>query len=119
MDKTTNLFIRACKSDSQNTLRRLRRLFNMFYLRQEDVNRIDQELLHIMSGIIDDHCPLTMRRYLIDLQQQKSYYMFSEEELPSEAYFTLQVLINRIRFTNVDEFVGYVKPIKWRRKYSC
>ncbi len=114
MDTTTNLFIRACKSEQPH--KQLQKLFNRFYMPTEDTQRIDVELCHILGNVVDEYCPMGVVKFMSMVAKQESYYLISQEVPPHSYYTSLLVLMYRIRFTEVGKFKGFVKPLKWRLK---
>lgn len=113
MEKSTNLFIRACKSN--NAAERLTKLYNMFYLHTDDENVIQTELVHILSTIVDKHCPMTVVEFLRGVSEQESYYRLTQEVLPDKNYLNLLVLISKIRRTNVKAIEGFITPCRFRQ----
>lgn len=114
MDTTTNLFIRACKSENHH--KQLQKLFNRFYMPTEDTQRIDIELCHILGNIIDEHCPMGVVKFMSMISEQERYYRIAQEVPPHKHYTTLLALMYRIRYTEVYKFKGFIKTLKWRLK---
>jgi len=112
MDTSTNLFIRACKAEHPH--KRLQKLFNRIYMSTEDTQRIDIELGHILGNIVDEHCPMGVVKFMSLIEEQESNYKIAQEVPPHRHYTTFLALMYRIRFTGVDKFKGFIKPLKWR-----
>ncbi len=114
MDTSTNLFIRACKSEHPH--KRLQKLFNRFYIPTEDIQRIDIELCHILGNIVDEHYPMGVVKFMSLIEEQERHYKIAQEVPPHRYYTTFLALMYRIRFTEVVKFKGFIKPLKWRLK---
>jgi hypothetical protein len=100
MDKNTQLFIRACKSESCHF--RLKRLYSKRYFGgsiSEGQKR--NALILILSDIVDTHCTMKVSEFLRQKEFQRGLCSHISDNTA-----TLNTLISKIRFSAVYEFEG-------------
>ena len=105
MDKTTQLFIRACKA--KNHYKRLKKLHRMFYLVID--KNVDIHLINILAKIVDTYIKPSVIETLDGIDYKT---MFTDER----NYHTrcLDFLTAQIRFSKVDNFPGLTSPKMFR-----
>jgi len=106
MDNTTQLFIRACKSNNPEL--HVRAVYKRFYVNGNDHNTVRNALINILGDICDKHIQTNIRDLMMDLQPGGRY---GGPKLP---YLDqcLSVLVSIIQTTKVDQFKGLTTPAK-------
>lgn len=110
MDKTTQLFVRACKAD--NTGKRIRSVYRRFYLNS---HQVDVHLVHILCKICIDLNILKPMQLLTELSPENDWKYAGLNWHQR----TINVLAGLIRFTNRDQLPGLTAPIYFRRKEAA
>ena len=115
MDKIEMLFVRACKSI--NPQQRMKSVYKKFYL-GSDIE-FERNINMILADIIDEYFPMKIEDYIRSLSEKKwldeSYNPKPKTPIDDWEY-TLDVLINHIRFIKSDQFLesGCILPRKFR-----
>lgn len=94
MDNITQLFIRACKTN--DPFKRLCSVYRRFYL-GTDYSELQMKVIlsNLLSEVVDYHCPMTMQKMFLELNQ----YYYKDYELGERLYY---IMVNHIRF-NVNK----------------
>ena len=108
MDKTTQLFIRACKSKDSYT--RLRSVYRRFYL--DDLNW-EPHVVLILSRICDNYLNLSTIDIITGVSPHKDW-MYPEELRDDYHYKALSYLSTVIAHTKIDNFEGLSRPRRFR-----
>ena len=106
MNKTTQLFIRACRT--LHPRQRVRSVYKRFYL--GDGND-DAHIVLILSELCDQHAPFKSIELMSAFDPQSYWYWKRDDEEPlTHVEICLNVLINKIRHTPVEKFEGLTTP---------
>lgn len=109
MDNTTQLFIRACKS--QNTAYRLKRLYSSIYYGEYDNTHVK----HILAKIVEEHQLISITKLMYEIDPSSKWkYGVSDDASHNE--HMVAVLASIIRLTEVSKLKGYKVPTRFRRK---
>lgn len=110
MNKTTQLFIRACKSKDPN--RRVVSVYKRFYCRE---NNPIPALICILSGIVDEFIGIQRTyRLLSDISPDNAWRTCEADYNFNEACFN--VLVDKIRFTKGSKFEGLSMPLIFKKQ---
>ncbi|MDB4311827.1 hypothetical protein N9937_00190 [bacterium] len=116
MDKSTQLFIRACKVDQSK--RRLLKLYRTHYYggTQTD-DECMPHIARILTDIVEKYCPQKLSTIVQDLSPQQCwYYQIEGEELPY--YHRVAVVMEKyIAWTDGATLVGQglTRPARFRK----
>ena len=102
MEKTSLLFIRACKSRSP--WKRVESVYKRFYYRVAD----DRAIASLLSQVCDKYAPISTKE-LIDGLNPNNKWMYAND---SDSYYETvsKVLISHLRLIAVDRINGWVVP---------
>ena len=117
MDKTTQLWIRACKTE--NSTKRCQSILRRFYfggeLSEADINT--GIIIHL-TAIVDEYCPMKTIDVLQALEEPDEFY---KELLKDDRDYRTRakdMLISRIRQTKKSKFEGLTSPCWFKNKYK-
>ncbi len=111
MDKIEQLWVRACKSNQPH--RRVLTLHKRFYGAYEDNLRANQNTVTaLLSQIVDKYVPFKTSQEIID-EVTKPIWQFDERDAKERAF---HMIVNRIRLSRKDAFVGLTPPLRFRNK---
>ena len=108
MNETTQLFIRACKS--KDPKKRVISVYKRFYCKN---NNPIPPLINILSNICDEFIEIKTFNLLVEISPENSWLTCESEYNFNEA--CLNVLISKIRLTEVSKFTGLSKPLMFKR----
>ncbi len=109
MDNTTQLFIRACKSQSTNY--RLKRLYSSIYCGEYNHAHVK----HILTKIVEEHQLTSITKLMCEIDTDSKWkYGVSDDANHNE--HMIAVLASIIRLTEVSKLKGYKVPTRFRRK---
>jgi len=114
MDKTDQLFIRACKClDSR---KRLRSVYRRFYGRYDKATE-DSGILSVLVRIVDDYAPITIHSYLLDKSRYETYFKMTCEPT-TDTEINILVMRDILRFLSRDilESLGVTTPLRLRKE---
>jgi hypothetical protein len=111
MNKTIQLFIRACKAKDAD--KRLRSVYRRFYYSTDCKKTQDAALVHILSKICEDHAPirLTILMDRLNPENHWQYGITSDEGFNSAA---IKILTSHLRFLKKDDLKGLTSPRRFR-----
>lgn len=109
MDKVTQLWIRACKSE--NSYKRLHSVYRRFYIKTDE-RKATVQIIITLSDIVDKYCYINTARLLNDILG----YGFTKD-LPLEKR-TLYALVDKICSTKKARFEGLTPPCWIKNKYK-
>lgn len=110
MNKTTQLFVRACKADSRG--KRIRSVYRRFYLNKDQV---DAHLVNILCGICTEYKLIDPMKLLEELQPSHDW----KYEGCNWYQRVVRILSSHIRLAHRDCFPGLTPPIYFRRKEAA
>jgi len=111
MDKTTQLFIRACKvNDPKKRVRSVyRRRYNNY------IQNHDRFICEILTKIVDDYEVVSLPKFIHRILERgvmgRNPGLLSHEDIMLE-------LIHCLRFTRVTQFPGLTTPAPFRKRYG-
>lgn len=116
MDKTTQLFIRACTSD--DIITRINKVYKRFY---GDYGSLENKraIASIMLSIVDKHTPMTLTEYH---RRIGDYDMYNSMTLEEDTLGKLDLIIcicrDKIAHTKTEDLIkqGVTLPLRWRNK---
>lgn len=113
MNKTTMLFIRACKSNTYNDRRttdaRIESVYRRFYLSGFDIPKA--ALISILADIVEDFDLLTVTNLITRLDPN---YVFSYDENYSYIDRCYNTMVTVIRHAEKSKFPDLISPRKFR-----
>jgi hypothetical protein len=109
MNKITQLFVRACKSDNEEL--RLQSVYRRFYL--IDNGYTGGALVPILADIVEKYKLLTIPKLMENLSPRNAWNYNGELLCTNDP--RLGVLISAIRYSRVEDFDGLSSPLKIRR----
>ncbi len=123
MNKTQQLFIRACRSLNPN--RRLKSVYRRFYGRYDERTE-DIAISEILTYLVHEVAPMSVIEYIKNMQSYKSFHEVAilcrkkDEPTPVEdpTYLTTgYVMKDRLRHIKKSELIklGVTTPAKWRK----
>ncbi|TNC79220.1 MAG: hypothetical protein C9356_20345 [Oleiphilus sp.] len=109
MNKTEQLFVRACKSGGG--LKRVKSVYRRFYLNDQNV---DFFIAGVLSRIADKYLDLKSSDFIDGLNPANAWKCGIEKD---DSYHTgvVKFLISEIRCTEKDKFPGIVPPAVFRK----
>jgi len=109
MDSNTQLLIRACKRP--NSINILNRIYTKRYLNSTDnIKQLHIALAHILSGIVDQYCPMSVSKVIVALNQTD----YRDNTYEGRAFYMLR---DQIAHASAESFPGLIPPAWVRNKF--
>lgn len=110
MDNLQALFIRACKSN--NTEKRLKRLYKMFYYGEFDYSHC----MYVLTKIVQEYNLIKLDRFVLEYANPDKAWQYGSSAEEAYSVRMTKALASIIRLTEVNKFPDYPIPAKFRDK---
>lgn len=114
MDKVSQLFIRACKTEDSIT--RLKSVYRRFYGRYDKITE-EVAIGDILIHLVDEVSPMKLSEYLREVSSYKSYDQISGDVTETHV-ITLFIARDRLRQLTKPQMLelGMNVPARWRKR---
>jgi hypothetical protein len=110
MEKLEQLFIRACKSKDPQT--RVRSVYRRYYV---NYTIPEPHIINILAKICDKYVPMKVTEMIYGLHPDNRWINGNGEDEYNYTIISLNVLINKIRFSETNKFPGITSPAMFRK----
>jgi hypothetical protein len=108
MDKTTMLFIRACKSNAEED--RVMSVYRRFYLATANKETNLTHINYILCKIVEEYKLMTLSQLLTEMHPSRDW-LYQEDSVLERQH---RVLLLAIRFADIKKFPGLIPPLKFK-----